>query len=131
MLNIDKKSLTWSSRIIIFRLFPCKTTWACETKSSGTNGAGTVTRDLPDELLPIITPVLRDCTELCVPLLLRTCVPARNMRARDRANCLEVAVFFELDALLDEDGPPPPPPPLPPPPAPPPPPPPPPSPLMN
>ncbi|KAJ6634886.1 hypothetical protein Bhyg_13467 [Pseudolycoriella hygida] len=64
-------------------------------------GAGTVTNDLPDELLPIITPVLRDCTELCVPLLLRTCAPARNIRARDLANCLEVAVFFELDALFE------------------------------
>lgn len=81
-------------------------------------------------LLPIITPVLRDCTELCVPLLLRTCAPARNIRALDLASCLDVAVFFELDALFEVDGPPPPPPP-PPPLHPPPPPPPPPSPLVN
>lgn len=37
------------------RLFPCKTTCACETSSSGTNGAGTVTNERPDEF-PIITP---------------------------------------------------------------------------
>lgn len=44
--------------MIIFLLFPCKTTCACVTNSSGTKGAGTATNERPDDPPPIITPVL-------------------------------------------------------------------------
>lgn len=40
------------------RLLPWSTTWACVTRSSGTNGAGTDTTR-PDPEAPIITPVAR------------------------------------------------------------------------
>lgn len=108
--------LTCNSRIITLRLLPCNTTWACDTSSSGTNGAGTVTNDRPAELLPMMTPVLR---ELLLPLppcepLPRTDV-ARMMRALDRANCRDALVFcFGPEELLEVPAPPPPPPPPPP-----------------
>lgn len=100
-----QKIHTCNSRIITFRLFPCKTTCACDTSSSGTNGAGTVTKDRPDEPLPIITPVPRELEPeppwLPLPLL-RTDV-VRIIRARDRANWREVLAelcFAFADALF-------------------------------
>lgn len=97
--------LTCNSRIITFRLLPCKTTCACETNSSGTNGAGTVTKDLPDELLPIITPAPRELEPLPWPLLLRTDVVRILIRARDLANCLDALVvcFAFDDGLFDAE----------------------------
>lgn len=71
-----------------------------------------MTRDRPDELLPMMTPVLRELLPLapCEPLP-RTEV-ARIMRALDRANCRDVLVFCfgPDDELFDVPAPPPPPP---------------------
>lgn len=58
---IFQHKITCSSLMMRFLLFPCNTTWACDTSSSGTYGAGTIGRDPPTAPpapapAPIITP---------------------------------------------------------------------------
>uniref|UniRef100_A0A336LTU6 CSON001217 protein n=1 Tax=Culicoides sonorensis TaxID=179676 RepID=A0A336LTU6_CULSO len=91
--NFRLTIFTCNSRIIRLRLLPCRTPCACDTSSSGTK-VGTDTSDLPDEALPIITPVLRE-PEACV-LLPRNEELARMIRARVRANCRDAGEFLLL-----------------------------------
>lgn len=75
--------------MIKFLLLPCNTTSACEISSSGTYVAGTVTKGLPDDVPPIITPVLRE--PLPCPLEPPERPVVRINLALERANCLDDA----------------------------------------
>lgn len=93
------------------RLLPCSTTCACDTNSSGTNGA--VTNERPDEPLPMITPVPREVELLlpCVPVPLFRTDAVRIIRALDRANCRdeldELCLAFDVELFADGPVPPP------------------------
>uniref|UniRef100_A0A2M3ZPL6 Putative secreted peptide n=1 Tax=Anopheles braziliensis TaxID=58242 RepID=A0A2M3ZPL6_9DIPT len=70
--------------MIRFRLLPCSTTCACATSSSGTDCGGTETIDrLPDDPVPMITPVLRDPEPELLPPP-RTELLVRMILARER-----------------------------------------------
>uniref|UniRef100_A0A2M4B2L8 Putative secreted protein n=1 Tax=Anopheles triannulatus TaxID=58253 RepID=A0A2M4B2L8_9DIPT len=81
--------------MIKFRLLPCSTTCACATSSSGTDCGGTETIDrLPDDPVPMITPVLRDPEPEPLPPP-RTVLLVRMILARER-HWRDVGVLFEL-----------------------------------
>lgn len=91
--------VTCNSRIMTARLLPWSTPCACETSSSGTK-LGNVTRERPEDPLPIMTPALR---ELVPWELLPRAVSdelALMMRARVRASCRDAGEFFELLLLV-------------------------------